>query len=73
VWFVPSSAGWFDCEVQVRAHGAAVPARARATDGGAGLEVAVEGALRSVAAGQSVVLYDGTRVLAQATVAAARR
>jgi tRNA-specific 2-thiouridylase len=73
VWFVPSSAGWFDCEVQVRAHGAAVPARARATDGGAGLEVAVEGALRSVAAGQSVVLYDGTRVLAQATVAAGRR
>ncbi len=73
VWFAPPSQEWFACEVQVRAHGAAVPARARAVDGGAGLEVAVESALRGLAAGQSAVLYDGTRVLAQATVAAAHR
>ncbi|GEN78406.1 tRNA 2-thiouridine(34) synthase MnmA [Actinotalea fermentans] len=73
VWFVAPSPEWFACAVQVRAHGAAVPARARATDGGRGLEVAVEGALRGLAAGQSAVLYAGTRVLAQATVAAAVR
>lgn len=73
VWFVPPSPEWFACEVQVRAHGTAVPARARAADGGAGLEVAVDGALRGLAAGQSAVVYEGTRVLAQATVAAAYR
>lgn len=73
VWFVPPSPEWFACDVQVRAHGTAVPARARATDGGAGLEVTVDGALRGLAAGQSAVVYQGTRVLAQATVAAAHR
>lgn len=73
VWFVPPSPEWFACDVQVRAHGTAVPARARATDGGAGLEVAVDGALRGLAAGQSAVVYQGTRVLAQATVASAHR
>lgn len=73
VWLVPPSPEWFACDVQVRAHGTAVPARARATDGGAGLEVTVDGALRGLAAGQSAVVYQGTRVLAQATVAAAHR
>ena len=73
VWFVPASDAWFGCQVQVRAHGAAVPARARATDGGAGVEVVVQTPLRGLAAGQSAVLYDGTRVLAQATVASAHR
>lgn len=73
VWFVPPSARWFTCAVQVRAHGAPVPARARALDGGAGLEVALDGTLRGLAAGQSAVLYDDTRVLAQATVASAVR
>ena len=72
VWFGAPSPAWFDCAVQVRAHGEAVPARARGGDPGA-LEVAVDGALRGVAAGQSVVLYDGTQVLAHATVASALR
>jgi len=66
---VPDADGWFDAEVQVRAHGAAVPARVRAVDA-AGLEVALTaGPLRGVAAGQSLVVYRGTRVLGQATVA----
>lgn len=73
VWFSPPSDGWSACTVQVRAHGAAVPARARALDGGTGLEVAFDAAVRGLAAGQSAVLYDGTRVLAQATVAASVR
>jgi tRNA-specific 2-thiouridylase len=59
--------GWFACEAQVRAHGDPVPARARRTAAG-GVRVEVDGDLRGVAPGQSLVLYDGTRVLGQATV-----
>ncbi|MFI2490239.1 tRNA 2-thiouridine(34) synthase MnmA [Promicromonospora kroppenstedtii] len=65
---VPDADGWFDAEVQVRAHGAPVPARVRAD--GASLEVALTGTpLRGVAPGQSLVVYRDTRVLGQATVA----
>ena len=68
---------WTACRVQVRAHGAPVAARARAVAGpdgpGSGVEVALDEPLRGVAPGQSVVLYDGTRVLGQATVAASVR
>ncbi|QAY63172.1 tRNA 2-thiouridine(34) synthase MnmA [Xylanimonas allomyrinae] len=61
-----------DVEVQVRAHGAPVPARVRAA--GEGLVVELTGTpLRGVAAGQSVVVYRGTRVLGQATVSRAWR
>ncbi len=73
VWFAAPSPEWFDCAVQVRAHADAVPARARGLDAGAGLEIALDGTLRGVAAGQSAVLYAGTRVLAQATIASATR
>lgn len=75
VWFGPPPADWTSCLLQVRAHGAAVPVRARATADG-GLAVRVDGALRGVAPGQSAVLYggeDGTRVLGQATVDRATR
>jgi tRNA-specific 2-thiouridylase len=97
---VPSADGWFDAEVQVRAHGAPVPARVRsivlpddaygdevpegerpaasAADGSgqaaSAMEIELTGApLRGVAPGQSVVVYRGTRVLGQATVARAWR
>ena len=64
---------WLDAEVQVRAHGAPVPARVRTAADGA-LEVELAGdRLRGVAAGQSLVVYRGTRVLGQATVSAAWR
>ena len=64
---------WLDAEVQVRAHGAPVPARVRTAADGA-LEVELTGdRLRGVAAGQSLVVYRGTRVLGQATVSAAWR
>ncbi|GAB3083641.1 tRNA 2-thiouridine(34) synthase MnmA [Isoptericola nanjingensis] len=65
-----------DVEVQVRAHGAPVPARVRATtaDGVPAMEVELTGRpLRGVAAGQSLVVYRGTRVLGQGTVARAWR
>ncbi len=70
VWFErPAGDDWFACAVQVRAHGEAVPARARALadevevrldEGGPGLH--------GVAPGQSLVLYSGARVLGQSTV-----
>ena len=56
---------------QVRAHGEAVPATVAADDGE--VRVLLDRPLRAVAPGQAVVLYDGTRVLGSATVAAARR
>ncbi len=64
---------WFDAEIQVRAHGEPVPARVRAVpdaSGSAGrMEVELTGeTLRGVAAGQSLVVYLGTRVLGQSTV-----
>ncbi len=72
VWFDPPAAGvWAPCQAQVRAHGQAVPARVRSGTDGA-VEVEVTG-VRGVAPGQSVVLYDGTRVLGQATVVATSR
>ncbi|PZR52017.1 tRNA 2-thiouridine(34) synthase MnmA [Xylanimonas oleitrophica] len=77
VWLVPAPDAWADAEVQVRAHGAPVPARVRAAQaagGGPALEVELTGRpLRGVAAGQSLVVYRGTQVLGQATVSRAWR
>lgn len=56
---------------QVRAHGAPVPARARLEDGRLLVELDVP--IRGLAAGQAVVVYDGTRVIGSATVDRTRR
>ncbi len=56
---------------QVRAHGAPVPARARLVDDR--VLVDLDESIRGLAPGQAVVLYDGTRVLGSATVAATHR
>ncbi len=56
---------------QVRAHGIPVPARARMA--GERLVVDLDEPIRGLAAGQAVVLYDGTRVLGSATVDATHR
>ena len=74
----PAPSAWIDAEVQVRAHGEPVAARVRSVPdaGGAtgGMEVELVGAtLRGVAAGQSLVVYLGTRVLGQSTVVSSSR
>ena len=58
--------GGFACTAQIRAHGAALPARARVS--GERIHVAFEAPVDAVAPGQSVVLYDGSRVLGSATI-----
>ncbi|MGA7206964.1 MAG: tRNA methyl transferase PRC-barrel domain-containing protein, partial [Specibacter sp.] len=68
----------FDCYAQVRAHGDPVPARAFVTSvmddvvPRQSLTVTLGEPLRGVAPGQTVVLYQGSRVLGQATIDAAR-
>src|SRR4051794_31779107 len=56
---------------QVRAHGEPVPCRAHID--GAELVVELTDAIRGVAAGQAVALYDGDRVLGSATITRAER
>lgn len=65
----------FDCMAQVRAHGDPVGARAhveRDEDGRENLVVRLIEPMRGVAPGQTVVIYQGTRVLGQATLDSAR-
>ncbi|MCC9203624.1 tRNA 2-thiouridine(34) synthase MnmA [Arthrobacter sp. zg-Y769] len=69
----------FDCMVQVRAHGDPVAATGWMEDvtdetGAAREELVVRlvEPMRGVAPGQSMVLYQGTRVLGQATIDSAR-
>ncbi|HEX7537577.1 MAG TPA: tRNA 2-thiouridine(34) synthase MnmA [Dermatophilaceae bacterium] len=54
---------------QVRAHGEEIPATAWAD--GEQVEVRLQRRIRGVSPGQSVVLYDGTRVVGSATIAGA--
>lgn len=68
VWFGEAPGVGTACEVQVRAHGAAVGARVIRADDRVEVALDEDGALRGVAPGQSLVLYAGTRVLGQATV-----
>ncbi len=56
-----------ECLVQVRAHGDAVPGVARRAGDAVSVELAVP--MRGVAAGQSLVIYQGSRVLGHATLA----
>ncbi len=57
----------FDCHVQIRAHAEPVPAHARLTDGE--LSVIPVEPFDGVAPGQTAVLYEGTRVIGQFTIA----
>jgi tRNA-specific 2-thiouridylase len=56
------------CLVQVRAHGEAVAGSVVRDVDARTLTVALEEGMRGVAAGQSLVVYQGTRVLGQATI-----
>ena len=69
VWLaedVPAAAST-PCEAQVRAHGSPVPATV--TRDGDRVMVELGEPMRGVAAGQSLVLYQGSRVIGQATIA----
>jgi tRNA-specific 2-thiouridylase len=66
-WCGAAPDGVVQVGAQVRAHGEEVPAQAWASGGD--VEVRLSSRLRGVAPGQSVVLYDGTRVVGSATIA----
>ncbi|MGO2021786.1 MAG: tRNA methyl transferase PRC-barrel domain-containing protein, partial [Brachybacterium tyrofermentans] len=75
VSFEPLSAGR-EVRAQIRAHGEATPARileapessAAKPAHGPSLRVGLETPIRGVAPGQTLVLYDGDRVIAAATL-----
>jgi len=56
----------FRCEVQIRAHADPVAASARVTGGE--IVISPDAPLNGVAAGQTAVVYVGTRVLGQCTI-----
>ena len=66
-WCGAAPEGVVQVGAQVRAHGEEVPAQAWAV--GEDVEVRLSSRLRGVAPGQSVVLYEGTRVVGSATIA----
>jgi tRNA-specific 2-thiouridylase len=69
-WCGPAPDGVTTVGVQVRAHGEEFPATAWAE--GDQVEVRLDERIRGVAPGQSVVLYEGTRVVGSATIASSR-
>jgi tRNA-specific 2-thiouridylase len=69
-WCGPAPEGLVRVGAQVRAHGEEFPAAAWAD--GDRVEVRLDERIRGVAPGQSVVLYEGTRVVGSATIAVSR-
>jgi len=69
-WCGPAPEGEVRVGAQLRAHGEEYPAVAWAE--GDRVEVRLDSRVRGVAPGQSVVLYDGTRVVGSSTIAASR-
>jgi tRNA-specific 2-thiouridylase len=67
VWAGPVPLGPWRGHVQVRAHGAALPASALLQADR--VEVSLDEPAHGVAPGQAVVLYEGTRVVGGATIA----
>jgi tRNA-specific 2-thiouridylase len=74
-WCGPAPSGEVRVGAQVRAHGEEVPAVAGVDGAGEGAAVTVQlrRRVRGVAPGQSVVLYDGTRVVGSATITGTAR
>ncbi|MDE9366358.1 tRNA 2-thiouridine(34) synthase MnmA [Luteipulveratus sp. YIM 133132] len=70
-WCGTPPAGEASYGAQLRAHGEEVPCRA-STDGTT-VTVRLDHRVRGVAPGQSVVLYDGTRVVGSATITSTGR
>ena len=73
-WCGPAPTAEVRVGAQVRAHGEEVAAWARVDDTDPEVvHVRLDSRLRGVAPGQSVVLYEGTRVVGSATIAATSR
>ena len=73
-WCGPAPVDEVRFGAQVRAHGEEVPAWARVDETDPEVvHVRLDSRLRGVAPGQSVVLYDGTRVVGSATIASTDR
>ncbi len=70
-WCGPAPVGVSQIGAQIRAHGQEYPATAWAE--GEQVQVRLGERIRGVAPGQSVVLYDGTRVVGSATIVSAGR
>lgn len=70
VWMSEPAESLTGVEVQFRAHGRALPARVEVN--GAGLQAHLEEAAFGVAPGQSLVVYRGSQVLAQANITGTR-
>lgn len=70
-WPGPPPTGAIRCGAQLRAHGAELPATAWVD--GDDVRVRLDEPARGVAPGQSVVLYEGTRVIGSATIASTGR
>jgi tRNA-uridine 2-sulfurtransferase len=68
-WCGPAPRGVVAVGAQVRAHGEEIPATAWAD--GEQVEVRLQRRIRGVAPGQSVVLYERTRVVGSATISSA--
>ncbi len=73
VWLAPdiSANDWIDTTVQVRSAGR--PLRAKVRGDGDDIHVDLQEELRGLARGQSVVVYDDTRVLGQGVIAETTR
>lgn len=63
--------GCDDLVIQIRAHGREIPAQVTVDDGV--ITARVTEPVRGVAAGQSLVVYQGTRVLGQGSIQSSRR
>ena len=71
LWCGPAASGSFPGTVQLRAHGR--EHRARVTASPAGVEIELLDPAQGIAPGQAAVIYDGTRVVGSATIAATSR
>lgn len=72
-WCGPVPEGEVAVGAQVRAHGAEIPATAVVDRDADTVRVRLAERVRGVAPGQSVVLYEGTRVVGSATISATDR
>jgi tRNA-specific 2-thiouridylase len=76
IWAAARPVGPRRCLAQVRAHGEPMPAELippAAHDENPTLQVILDSPATGVAAGQAVVIYDGSRVLGSATIAGTAR